>query len=214
MNEMIINSIKQLKSDFKKDELAYLALTSKVENPLRDRIAYNLYSQIGNDYIVCREWRGRYREEGKRHATDLAILNKGEKAPRVLIEFKAQSKPIFEPKYSVHMRNDLKYLNIKSANETELYYVQFTNLPIGKNLFNTDIYDSIKYFEGINRSIQKFDNLENEVDNSWQKHLDYNEMNTVQSKKIKIAAGQYHGNEMSVIVHVLGPINKNDLHHL
>lgn len=43
--------------DFADDELAYLALTSKAELPVRDRIAWRLQQELGEAYVVAREWR-------------------------------------------------------------------------------------------------------------------------------------------------------------
>lgn len=51
-------------STFAPGELAYLALTSKVELPLRDRLAWSLSTQLP-DLVVAREWK----------YTDLAILD-------------------------------------------------------------------------------------------------------------------------------------------
>ena len=41
---------------FSDNELAYLALTSKVEQPIRDRLAFALYGAIGEECVVSREW--------------------------------------------------------------------------------------------------------------------------------------------------------------
>lgn len=52
---------------FQKDELAYLAITSKSENAFRDRLAYLLHKRYEADgYVVAREW----------HYVDLAVLNR------------------------------------------------------------------------------------------------------------------------------------------
>ncbi|MHA7209602.1 hypothetical protein [Arthrobacter sp. MDT1-65] len=58
-------------------ELAYLALTSKVELPLRDRLAWSLSTKLP-DLVVAREWK----------RTDLAILDSSA-TPMVLVEAKA-----------------------------------------------------------------------------------------------------------------------------
>ncbi len=59
-------------------ELAYLALTSKIERPLQDRLAWLLHIRLPG-WVVSREWR----------AIDIAILSAGAESPLVLLEAKA-----------------------------------------------------------------------------------------------------------------------------
>ena len=69
--------MKNIQSYFKKDELAYLALTGKIEHPIRDRLAFRLHKRLKNLKIV-REWK----------RTDLAILDSNNIPTRIL-ELKA-----------------------------------------------------------------------------------------------------------------------------
>lgn len=62
---------------FAENELAYLALTSKVEHPIRDRVAWALHSTL-TTHFVAREWR----------RCDLAILETNG-SPAALVEAKA-----------------------------------------------------------------------------------------------------------------------------
>lgn len=57
-------SLSGIGSSFQPDELAFLAATSKVELPIRDRLAWNLQRLIGEELLVAREWR----------RADLAVL--------------------------------------------------------------------------------------------------------------------------------------------
>ncbi|MFC7493637.1 MULTISPECIES: hypothetical protein [unclassified Nocardioides] len=50
-------TLASLSSDFAENELAYLALTSKAELPVRDRIAWRLQHELNDSYVVSREWR-------------------------------------------------------------------------------------------------------------------------------------------------------------
>jgi hypothetical protein len=50
-------TLASLSSDFAENELAYLALTSKAELPVRDRIAWRLQQELSDSYVVAREWR-------------------------------------------------------------------------------------------------------------------------------------------------------------
>jgi hypothetical protein len=59
------------------DELAYLALTGKIEGRVRDRLAWRLHQSLTDGYQFAREWR----------RVDLAVLSGGH--PRLLVELKA-----------------------------------------------------------------------------------------------------------------------------
>jgi hypothetical protein len=64
---------------FAKDELAYLALTSKIEDPIRDRMAFHLHTKHAVDgYLTAREW----------ERVDIAVISPDAK-PACLVELKA-----------------------------------------------------------------------------------------------------------------------------
>ena len=46
IENILIQSLEQVVDEFGKDELAFLALTTKIELPLRDRLAYVLYKKL------------------------------------------------------------------------------------------------------------------------------------------------------------------------
>ena len=58
------DALGQLGAAFADDELAYLTVTSKVEGPVRDRLAWALQTKLGSDFVVAREYR----------RADLAVL--------------------------------------------------------------------------------------------------------------------------------------------
>ena len=64
-----------------KGELAYLALTSKPEFAIRDRLAFELHKQLFPEYIVAREWK----------RIDMAIL-RNEDQPEPVAEVVVQLK--------------------------------------------------------------------------------------------------------------------------
>jgi len=57
MVKLIIDTLNSIGSDFRQNELAYLALTSKVEMPVRDKLAYKLHSNPNCEAIIAREWK-------------------------------------------------------------------------------------------------------------------------------------------------------------
>lgn len=77
---MLLEHVAAVGNSFAQDELAYLAMTSKVELPIRDRLAWSLHTVLWPDWIVAREW-GR---------TDLAVLHASRPdEPALLLEAKA-----------------------------------------------------------------------------------------------------------------------------
>jgi len=78
LEEEIVRALKGITESFSPNELAYLALTSKVEAPVRDRLAFALHRSMGMEYLVAREW----------DRVDLAILSPSQ-LPLALLELKA-----------------------------------------------------------------------------------------------------------------------------
>lgn len=76
MDKLIRDTIKDIGEEFRKDELAYLSLTGKIELAFRDRWAFLLHRRSGN-FLISREWKN----------TDIAILD-GDR-PAALLELKA-----------------------------------------------------------------------------------------------------------------------------
>jgi hypothetical protein len=72
----------ELDTRFAPDELAFLALTSKVERPICDRLAFSLSRRLKESFLVAREW--------SPSAVDLAVLSReAAQSPRVLLELKS-----------------------------------------------------------------------------------------------------------------------------
>jgi hypothetical protein len=70
----------ELDTRFAPNELAFLALTSKVEFPIRDRLAFTLSWRLKDSFLVAREWK----------SVDLAVLSPdAPHSPRMLIEVKS-----------------------------------------------------------------------------------------------------------------------------
>ena len=73
----LAGTLSKISEAFEQDELAYLAVTSKAELPIRDRFAWRLQLALGETYVVSREWR----------RADIAVLRGG--VPLVQVEAKA-----------------------------------------------------------------------------------------------------------------------------
>jgi hypothetical protein len=76
--EQLTEFLKAAAASFAQDELAYLALTSKIERPLQDRLAWCLHTRLPG-LVVSREWK----------ATDIAVLSADAESPLMMLEAKA-----------------------------------------------------------------------------------------------------------------------------
>jgi hypothetical protein len=77
----IVRCLEQVGTEnFQDGELAFLALTGKPENPIRDRVGWRLQCELGPKILVAREWRRR----------DLVLLQASDPSvPLAVLEFKA-----------------------------------------------------------------------------------------------------------------------------
>jgi len=145
---LITSSLRKTIDWFGKNELAFLALTTKIELPLRDRWGYALFRKLaGSKYVVSREWK----------RTDLAIIENGN--PKVLIEIKAlytfdavSSKGNYVKTIGKLQEDEDKALKLANA-DTKVYTVLFAThplvaIPIGYK-------STVKYIPGINGALSK-----------------------------------------------------------
>ncbi len=147
MEETILNTLTSVDKAFTSNELAYLALTSKIEMPLRDKWAFSLYRALSNrGLIVSREWK----------RADLAILEGAH--PKALIEltamytFNALGKCGFVDK----MKADQEKARKLAGHDTFIYTVLLATHPLREV---DDKYEGvIKYGTGINRALRKHGN--------------------------------------------------------
>ena len=148
MDEILTNTLSSLHNEFHENELAFLALSTKIELPLRDRWAYSLYRDLFGKYVVSREWK----------RTDLAILNRGK--PEALIELKAMY--TFDAVlaqegvagFSKAMEKDEKKALALANGIGSVYTVLLATHP--KRIITTEYAGIIKYRRGINRAIKRF----------------------------------------------------------
>ncbi|MFF9147544.1 hypothetical protein ACF1BN_22085 [Streptomyces sp. NPDC014861] len=100
--DFIDSCLQSAGQSFREGELAYLAMTSLIENHVRDRVAYEMHRRLsGKRLDVGREWTGldTRGENGKpaRRAVDLAVVSKPIRRdpdrvplPDGVVEFKAE----------------------------------------------------------------------------------------------------------------------------
>lgn len=148
MEKILLETIHGLDKEFRKNELAYLALTQKIEIPLRNRWAFSLHNKLKSNFIVSREW----------HKTDLAVLTENKK-PKALIELKAMySFDAFGAalrNFSEKMKSDEKKAKELAEKSSLIYTVLLVTHPksyIPEKLSRNEI----KYADKINRCLKKF----------------------------------------------------------
>lgn len=189
---------------FAENELAYLALTSKIENPLRDKIAFALHNKLHNKYLICRECQVK---EGKKNRTDLAIFERESNTPRLLIEFKARSVPGYQPSYTKKFISDLKKMACVADDTTELYIIFFNNC-IEEEIDNK-FAKAVKYLKKTNKSIDGNISVKDKIDKSWSKHKEA--LPNCECERIIFDAGNYYDIPVAIIAYVYGPIIKGEL---
>lgn len=153
LDDLLINSLEKIgENSFSENELSFLALTSKVENPIRDRWSYKLHSELQSDYLLAREW----------NRSDIAIIDIA--CPVAIIEIKAMytfdcltfssSKPKLDS-YIKNLNNDEEKAKNLGCSETAVYTVLLATHPCRS--IPDDKKSVIKYNYEINRSLKSKD---------------------------------------------------------
>jgi len=146
--DLIISSLHKTIDEFGKNELAFLALTTKIELPLRDRWGYVLYKNLADsNFSVSREWK----------RTDIAILENGN--PKILIEIKTlytfdaiSSRGYYARAIDLLQEDENKALKLANVN-TKIYTVLFVTHPLVS--IPTGFENIVKYTPGINGALSK-----------------------------------------------------------
>ena len=99
------------KIEFEPGELAFLAATSKIEQPIRDRLSWRLQQTL-KDYDVVREWR----------RADIAILK--DKSPVAVIELKAMYT------FDAALNNHMQFVAAISKDEQKALKLVGPDVPI------------------------------------------------------------------------------------
>lgn len=148
---LIMSSLQQTIDEFGKDELAFLALTTKIELPLRDRWAYVLHKKLAKQsFIVSREWK----------RVDLAVLE--ESTPVALVELKAMytfdavSEKGNYKKRIGYLKQDIQNVKKFASRNTNIYGVLLATHP--KKIISNNLTGIVKYRTGINGAFKRLGN--------------------------------------------------------
>jgi hypothetical protein len=207
--QRLLDILSTLDQTFHSNELAYLAVTSKVEGPIRDRIAYRLHMELEPDLLIHREWRDK-----NNRWIDIAVTD-DQNRPRQLLELKAHSAPTFQPGYSDMIRQDCQKLHAAGGVDTELYILLLFNHLYHPAIVDRKFERSVKYYQ-----LQNFASRQNahardvseQTRLHWEKHLqNIGAPATDNHPGIRMNAGEYHGMPMAVHAHILGPLSPQQL---
>lgn len=195
-----------LEGQFANDELAFLALTSKVELPVRDRLAYALFRRLPPCLLVAREWR----------RIDLAVLSRGPRpTPRMLLEAKAL--------YTFDLVGDDRWV-IRYPEKVErdlLKLREIDGIPGAAHLFGLilathptnpidgELAQVAKYSRGIAKAVREMrdpDAVEKEARRNLRSRL--GKLGPIHEGKLR--AGTAYGVQLEVLYWLLGPIDHSD----
>jgi len=141
---------------FLSDELAYLALTSKVERPFFDRLSFGIHRQFAQELVSCREWR----IPGGGSRADLCLIQI-DGAPTVVVEGKAMYS--FDTtrhgrarrEYASAMQRDLDRYAESELGDTAIYCLLLCTHPHSR--VPSELEAVVKYSAGINTAFSRFD---------------------------------------------------------
>jgi hypothetical protein len=135
----------------KDNHLAYLALTSKIEIPIRDKLAHTLYKNLHDKKInVAREW------PGKSGRSDIALLDNNN--PKAIIEVKAFYTFDLIKKnaadYINEVKKDIDKAKEAANDDTEIYALLLATHPHNVPEHS----DAIKYYKSIQNMYKSNEN--------------------------------------------------------
>ncbi|MYB15287.1 MAG: hypothetical protein F4114_16665 [Rhodospirillaceae bacterium] len=161
----VSKTMKVIGEEFCDNELAYLALTSKVERPIVDKLAFCLHRDY-EKFDVAREWT----KPNEIQRVDLAVLDHN--SPRLLLEAKAMygfdmfSSDANKRKYRCRVKKDVKKLTKFRPNyvveRTAMILLTDTNCCV-----NDKFSQVVKYLRKLQGPAISFDKLKYEVEDNF-----------------------------------------------
>ncbi|GAB3659592.1 hypothetical protein [Streptomyces sparsus] len=153
-SELLAQTLSRACESFASGELAYLALTSKPEHPIRDRMAWSLYEDLAG-CVTAREWSA----HGNRDRTDLAVLDAESHEALALVELKAaytfdfmsESQPSVN-NYVRRIAGDLDKARFAADRRTRVFGLLLLTHPTSVPVQRTSV---VKYGPSIARSLQR-----------------------------------------------------------
>jgi hypothetical protein len=169
------------------DEFAYLSMTGKIENNVRDKLAFSLYKELKNDYYVLREFKG----VGFTDRTDISILDKNNKIV-CLVELKARAVSGIDKEFIGLLNKDYQKMKDKSEKSENISIVIFNNIKeLGLEVKH------LRYYKPKNlKNLEILTNKIEDDNNRIQK-----ETKLKFSKKIHIESGNFYDTKIENIIY-------------
>lgn len=195
--------------EFETDELAYLALTSKVERQIRDKFAWCLHKEMERpskqkNCFVTREFTPK---NGAKKKIDCVILNKKQE-PEVFIEFKAISNPAtLGREWPVKaLESDMKRMNsFNTTAKAEVYFILLVNLPKEKLSEDYECHIVPSHFKEINKFFEeKHDTVKEKfarIQGAWEEKL----KEKYDFSYLTIPAGKFYKNSIAIHCWIVWP---------
>jgi hypothetical protein len=211
--ENLISILQNLDQYYHPNELAYLALTSKAETTIRDKVAFQLYSHVDpKAYQISREWK----------KVDLAIVNNS--IPQTLIEFKAMytfdCKTYRRFTYGDLVIKDLIKAQNLSNDITEIFGILISthiNSSVPHQLngiikYINDINDDIRLntIASFTRGNQKC-NKDYMIEKANKVVITYFNDKDIHIESGFINVGEVYNIPVSIHYYLIGPVNKNSI---
>jgi len=206
ISDVIWNEIVRLRRLFGKDELAYLALTRKVEEPLRDRLAWGIHQKLRGKYFVARD----YKHEGHGEEIDIGILKKTPAKPAVsLIQMGACSIITQVGRYPDKLIDDFHIMKNFSNTRPELYFIMIANLPLKSIPRKYDGYIRFSHAAKIRKCFQKYEVPNKMIEVAGGKWEEYLRKFKLQFRRVRIDAGKLYEIPVELVVWMVGPMRQN-----
>lgn len=205
VHDVFRSAVQDLPRLFKKNELAYLSLSSKSENPVRDRLAFRMHLRGQTEgLIVAREWNHR----------DIAILSSSRSEDaclglmelKMMFSFDASSISPTRSRYVDLTRMDvekaMKKAIEKASHKVEIYSLLLITHPL--TCPPDSFQGANKYWKDITRSLKS----PRTAEITWQETTDYLEKNfpeDVPKATARWRAGEAFGVTVDIGYWLLGP---------
>ncbi len=163
-SEILSKHLKNLSGLYKSNELAFLALTQKIEHTIRDRLAFSLYQDLGDSMgLICREWK----------RVDLAVIHDPSPSPSLMLEAKAiYTFDILtngaSHGYPKQIDDDVKKVRLLGTSQTEIFTLLLATHP--HEIPNDKYKHAIKYFGDVTKFTLRRHNNSIEEANEQVKH--------------------------------------------
>ncbi|MBA0125529.1 hypothetical protein H0B56_08250 [Haloechinothrix sp. YIM 98757] len=188
---------------FEPGELAFLAVTSKAELPIRDRLAWCLAQDLGEAFIVTREWR----------RADLAILA----GSNVVAQVEAKALYSFDvlreagrQKYLGYLRADAVKMQALAALATSDRFLLSIVTDVRGEIRPELMRHVVKYTPGITKAASLYgsDEVRSMAKERWPKGLD--QSFGVSTAVTHLDGGVVWGLDVGVDVFLIGPLSEAD----